>query len=149
MRKEYHLRLARILRDAVADARKLEKTPGFILNMNVFCRPATSSNYRKCEVCLGGAYAILHLKEPKNVPSDSWSHEARNLMKIVDCMRVGDFFDAADRLTNCNGEVPLKDDVLERVGELVDTGYVRNLNGKSRASWATYLIAARILEGSL
>lgn len=146
MRKELRLKLARMLRDAVHDARKLARTPGYKLNMMVMCR--TTSGV--CEACLGGAYALLHMKAPKrrDYPLMDWTHEMRNAAWTVDALRTGNIISAADRVTAIGTPIPVKDKYTRTAATIIANSFKVERQG-GRATWKAYLEAARALEGTL
>jgi hypothetical protein len=139
MKKALRLKLARLLRDAVADARKLEKTEGFRLDMRVFCDPGPDG----CRVCLGGAYAILHLKEPLEHPS-YWSLKAQSAAGAVDRLRLGEVIEAGTFLDS-DPHASTSDRKTLRAQEIIGRSLKNSARG-TRASWSAYLKAARVLE---
>lgn len=142
MLKKHRVGLARLLRDAVADAKKLQKMPGFVLDMNTFCCVSKGI----CHVCLGGAYGLLHMKQPK-VSYLTWSTEASKAASVVDLLRLGRITSAASRLY---GGSHSRDHRVMRATELIvdNLRRQRRTGGErvGRASWHTYLQAARVLE---
>jgi hypothetical protein len=138
MKKALRLKLARLLRDAVADARKLEKTPGFELDMDHFCRPRDTG----CLVCLGGAYAILHLKQ-RVTQVHMWSVHAQLMSSAVDQLRLGCVLGAAEYLSPGADHFP--DRQTRRAARIIEESSRHRLS-LGRASWSAYLKAARVLE---
>ena len=157
MVKKHRVMLAKLLRAAVHDAQKLEKMPGFKINMDVFCRPQsvpgtiggfgfTPPPITICEVCLGGAYALLHLKAEQPAMGD-WKFtdntEAQRMANVVNFIREGQFLTALNTLG-------VRDLTSESLDERV--GKARALLEPYKygvAPWEVYLKAADVLEGVL
>ena len=156
-RELYKKPLSELIRICVADAQKIENTPGYKLDMGTF-----HSIYREdyegslildsdeqvlsddtCYVCMGGAVLSQSLSAPFRTidVSRELSEEAKNVVFALDRVRQGCLFDALDYL---NRDYTHKQGVaLEFCKDLIEEDYGA---AGSRADWDTYLKVAGVLE---
>ncbi len=136
-------KLSALLRLAVEDAQRIEKTPGYKLNMSVFHVGGFRTD-PLCHVCLAGSVMACRLgaaPQATYIPRDF----AENVyqLKAIDCMRKGHFERAAELLDMKPTSEQLE--VMHLASEAV--GYFNVSNTlEGRSEWASYIEAADILE---
>lgn len=139
-------KLSVMLRQAVSDARAVERMKRYKLNMNVWHERWDNHKETPCSVCLAGATLIkrsnarlsdnIYELDRKVTPLTS-----RKLQAIND-MRSGSFSEALFKLRG-GGRAPTtgaQHEALRRAMFLVTDSYVSD-----RAPWAVYLAAADAL----
>jgi hypothetical protein len=133
MKKKLPEKASALLRIAVEDARKLQKTKGFKLNMRDWVAPKGKA----CEVCMAGAVMVCRLgvRTDRYVMPDSTDFE--DALECINSMRCGRFSEHidtydADRLR-----------ALNECTSLVRSKYREHLG---YAPWHVYLKCADILE---
>lgn len=130
------------IKAAVADAQRLERTPGFELNMRTYNTleraDETGLDSDVCHVCLGGACLVAPGQGVgfRDVPI--------HIAFALDSVRTGDLEGAVEQLL-AGGMISKKPSAkaLERAGKLIDRNFNNTLG---RASWKTYLKAADIVK---
>ncbi len=138
-------KLSALLRVAVADARKIEATPGYVLAMQTWHEPITADDFEgtddmvgKCAVCMAGAVmAQTFGAAPTDdvVPGDYAADRFKLL--AIDDMRTGQFGYALRTLGHESGRTP----------QLINDFVAAHLDVEhGRAPWAIYEQAADMLE---
>lgn len=144
-------KLSALLRIAVEDAQKIEKTPGYRLDMGTWHTPSGTAPV--CRVCMAGAVMVARLDVPDEVGSEAafamldWGIE--KALDAIDDMRSGWMSSAARSLglsltsDQSAGLKRMQDRLLEggsgRPGD--DTLLI------DRLPWPRYLEIAAELEG--
>jgi len=158
-------KLSALLRIAVEDAQKIEKTPGYVLDMSVWHSPANGP----CAVCLAGSVMALRLRAPvadtvdpedyvtvSVHDEDDEDNSTRNALWAIDSMRRACLDDAADEL-----DIDITDEQRDALGDIMSVWH-REYNGRAflpdgsinlefkqlRLEWSEYLAIADRLEGA-
>lgn len=126
-----------LLRLAVTDARKLQKTKGYKLDMRVFvAKPA-----KVCRVCMAGAVMVreLGMRPPPRFadPEDSADRATEQALYAIDNMRLGEFAEAARELG-----AKISDYQAGRLSGYLEAYTMR----AGRYPWEAYLKVADMLE---
>lgn len=133
--------LCMLLRVAVADGMKIERTKGYVLDMSVWHRANGV-----CRVCMAGAVMAVSLGIPRNkgaLPSEMGSKVQQHLYAIND-MRAG-WFDAA--YGSLHGKIFPRE--LRPAAQAARSLVINRFSlSRSRAPWETYLEAANVLEAA-
>lgn len=135
-----------LLRVAVADAKKIEQTPGYCLNMGSWHRAAADSfSYEPndaCEVCLAGSVMACTLQANRNRSYDpeDFDQATSDKLRFIDDMRIG-------QLELLQNSVMFDDDNLKDRIAAVGDFISKHVRGDvDRAPWWIYLKAADRLE---
>lgn len=140
-------KLSEALRQAVADAKALEVTPGYRLNMFTWHSPRTGS--KPCEVCMAGAVMARRRMVGIRVGADPMDYTdplTTSSLFAVDSMRRGMFALAYEQL---HGKSPEDDDleVLDNARKVVVDSYGKT-SIRGRVPWRVYERAAKILAAA-
>ena len=146
--------LSGLLRLAVTDARRVAKDPRYTLNMSTWHTPRRAGKGKRvCQVCMAGAVMtqlpgvrVDREIEPYNLPED-----LQRKMTAIDMMRSGFFGAAFDALHPERLRTPDERAAMELAHTAVCSTYRLNTEAAdryARASWASYLRAAKILEAA-
>ena len=129
-----------LLRLAVGDAKKIERTPGYRLNMSVWHTGAGDNS--DCEVCLAGSVmaCTLKLDRTRSAGPGHADPGIEQKLNFINDMREGNL-DAIENAVLFDDD-GVKDKV-NAIGRFISNHY--NF-GNDRAPWWVYLKAADRLE---
>lgn len=129
--------LCKLLRLAVADARKAASTPGYKLDMAFWHTPNGS-----CRVCMAGAVIAMTLGGDRREILDPRVFVEKRPLLAINEMRIGMFITAHRTLYQFDAPDSLRY-ALESAHDIVRNGYRSSM---LRAPWFVYEQAARVLE---
>lgn len=137
-----------LLRLAVKDAKRIQRTPGYRLEMGTWHSPSSTligvDGKRLCEVCLAGSVMVcsLGVDESRYVDPHSFDPEVRDKLFTINDMRTGRMM---SRILDFGFYNRPQADLnslmigIEKVGNFIE----RHLNYNTRrAPWWVYLKAA-------
>jgi len=135
-------KLSGLLRLAVKDCRKAQKSKKYKLNMRVLHEPPNKKG--KCEVCMAGAILAFTMKVPINsyILSFGAAPYAEHELHTVDLARQGRFVDALHKL-NKERLTTEQSDVVKKWSATIENILTRD---RHRANFSIYEKAADELK---
>ena len=142
-------KLSALLRIGVGDAKKIEHTAGYELDMHRWHTPP-DDEVKVCSVCMAGAVMVFRLNanaEKELHPSDFGGPEGHTYFALtaIDSMRVGNFGGACRRLRI--DPTKAQQEALDLATSVIGRLYQYS-GDETRASWEDYLEVATQLEAA-
>lgn len=142
-------KLSGLLKQAIEDARAVEKLPGYVLSMNSW---HDTDGTGTCYVCMAGA--VMARSFGVSARRNGWnelrkradlSNQDNAKLLAIDDMRLGYFSEAQRRISGMSPRLIPGNVAFAEARRVVRDGWE---DGLGRATWDAYLRAADILEAA-